>query len=136
LVARTDTRESKEAVMRSGRGAAVRCRVRKPQNVDGHVSWSFEVPYRDPVTNALRTFGKHGFATRKAAEEALNAALVCYQQGEPMAIDRSLTIGKLLHDWLEVVEPNVSKGTTKARRNHIARARRAMRHPTALRRHD
>ena len=38
------------------------------------------------------------FPTRKAAEEALALAVVRYQQGEPMAIDRSVTLGKLLDE--------------------------------------
>jgi hypothetical protein len=74
----------------------MRGRIRKQTHVDGRISWGFEIPYRDAVTNARRTFTRRRFPPKRAAQEALAEAVVRYQQGDPIAIDRTVTVGRLL----------------------------------------
>jgi integrase len=84
------------------------------------VTWSYVVRERDPETGKSKPHWVGGFATRKAASEARDAARHAVNRGSYVP-PQNLTVGEWLDRWIAAHEVELKPSTAKSYRDNIAR---------------
>jgi integrase len=86
-------------------------------------TWTYVVDGgRDPATGRRRQRTKGGFTTRKAAEEALAAAVTAIGVGTFVAPDPQ-SVGEWIDSWLETMAPKVRASTLRDYRMGLTRVK-------------
>jgi hypothetical protein len=71
--------------------------------------WFFSAP--DPATGKRRFYSRNGFATKKAAQEALSAELARFHNGAFVEPSKLTVEAFLLEQWLPAVEGRLRPST-------------------------